>query len=85
MNNSRVYTTQRAKDFLNSPEGEEAYANLLRMVSDVQYSTEPTYSPSSEDGRLLFIDKHMNYLCSHTGVNAMQYVSNLQLITKIRT
>ena len=84
MNSTRVYTTQRAKDFLTSAEGIEAYANLMAMVSDKGYKTVSTYSPSSEDGNLLFIDKHMNYLSSHAGVNANQYVSNLKLITKIR-
>jgi len=79
-----VYTTQRAKDFLTSPEGLAAHADLLEMESDKGYKTIATYSPSSEDGVLLFIDKHMNYLSSHAGVNATQYVSNLRLITKIR-
>ena len=85
MNNSKVYTTQKAKDFLNSLEGAEAYANLVKMENDAGYKTISSYSPASEDGVLTFIDKHMNYLCSHTGVNATQYVSNLKLITKIRT
>lgn len=84
MNNSRVYTTQKAKEFLASPEGEEAYAALLKMESDAAFKTVSSYSPTSEDGVLTFIDKHMNYLCSHTGVNAKQYVSNLMLITRIR-
>lgn len=79
-----MYSTQRAKDFLTSAEGEEAYADLLKMENDAGYKTVSSYSPTSEDGVLTFIDKHMNYLCSHTGVNAKQYVSNLMLITKIR-
>lgn len=85
MNSSRVYTTQRAKDFLASPEGIAAHAELIEMENDKNYKTVSTYSPSSEDGCLLFIDKHMNYLSSHAGVNAAQYVSNLRLITRIRT
>ena len=84
MNSSRVYTTQRAKDFLVSPEGLAAYADLIEMEKDKGYKTVSTYSPSSENGDLSFIDKHMNYLSSHAAVNAAQYVSNLRLITKIR-
>jgi hypothetical protein len=84
MNSSRVYTTQRAKDFLTSPEGVAAQADLEEMERDKGYKTVATYSPASENGHLSFIDKHMNYLSSHTGVNASQYVSNLRLITKIR-
>lgn len=84
MNNSRIYTTQRAQNFLNSAEGAEAYADLMKMQSDAGYKTVSSYSPTSEDGVLTFIDKHMNYLSTHTSVNATQYVSNLKLITKIR-
>ena len=84
MNSSRVYTTQKAKDFLLSPEGLEARANLMAMESDENYKTISSYSPSSENGVLTFIDKHMNYLSLHSGVNAAQYVSNLQLITRVR-
>lgn len=84
MNSSRVYTTQRAKDFLTSVEGVAALADLVEMEKDKGYKTVSTYSPASENGHLSFIDKHMNYLSSHAGVNAAQYVSNLRLITKIR-
>jgi hypothetical protein len=84
MNSSRMYTTQRAKDFLTSADGIAAHEVLTEMMNDKGYKTVSTYSPSSENGDLSFIDKHMNYLSSHTGVNASQYVSNLRLITKIR-
>ena len=84
MNSSRVYTTQRAKDFLTSAEGIAAHADLVAMEKDKGYKTVATYSPASENGHLSFIDKHMNYLSSHASVNAAQYVSNLRLITKIR-
>jgi hypothetical protein len=84
MTNFKDTTTQRAKNFITSPEGIEAHSILMAMVNDEGYKTVSTYSPSSADGNLLFIDKHMNYLSSHTAVNAGQYVSNLKLITKIR-
>jgi hypothetical protein len=84
VNSSRVYTTQRAKEFLTSPEGIAAQADLEEMEKDKGYKTVSTYSPTAENGILLFIDKHMNYLSSHASVNASQYVSNLRLITKIR-
>ncbi|MDB5162898.1 MAG: hypothetical protein JWN28_505 [Candidatus Saccharibacteria bacterium] len=84
MNSSRVYTTQRAKDFLTSAEGIAAHADLEAMEKDKGYKTVSTYSPASENGVLLFIDRHMNYLSSHASVNASQYISNLRLVTKIR-
>lgn len=76
--------TQRAQEFLESEEGRTAYVELLKMVEDNGYNTTSTFSPSAKDGSLLFIDKHMNYLCTHLDVSANQYLSNLRLITKIR-
>lgn len=76
--------TQRAQDFLKSEAGIAAYNELKRMIEDDSYNTCSSFSPSAEDGKLLFIDKHMSYLCTHLGVNAEQYLSNLRLITKVR-
>ncbi|MGY4893414.1 MAG: hypothetical protein ACO1N2_01830 [Candidatus Saccharimonadota bacterium] len=85
MNEVKKYaTTQRAVEFLKSPEGVAVYEQLLEMVDDKGYNTASTYSPSSENGNLLFIDKHMSYLCSHAGVVPAQYLSNLRLVTKVR-
>lgn len=80
----RYAKTQRAQEFLLSDEGKAVYLELLKMVEDLDYNTVSTFSPSAEDGTLLFIDKHMGYLCSHLSVNSMQYLSNLRLITKVR-
>ncbi len=82
--NKRYAKTQRAQEFLKSEAGIEAYTELMRMIEDESYSTVSSFSPSAEDGTLQFIDKHMNYLCSHLGVNSSQYLSNLRLITKVR-
>lgn len=76
--------TLRAQEFLKSNEGKAVYDELCDMVASNAYNTEPTFSPSAEGGQLLFIDKHLGYLCSHLGVNAEQYLSNLRLITKVR-
>lgn len=86
MNIAKKYaTTQKAIEFLKSQEGVDTYNELIKMVEDAAYNTASSYSPSSEDGNLLFIDKHMGYLCTHSGVNASQYMSNLRLITKVRS
>lgn len=77
--------TQKAQEFLKSEAGKAAYAELLRMIQDDSYNTTSSFSPSAKDGNLSFIDKHMNYLCSHLDVNASQYLSNLRLITKVRS
>lgn len=76
--------TQRAQAFLESEEGVAAYGELCRLVEDENYNTASSFSPSATDGNLLFIDKHMNYLCGHLSVNTTQYLSNLKLITKVR-
>ena len=80
----RYSRTQRAQAFLSSEAGQAIYDELLSMVDDENYNTTSTFSPSAENGSLLFIDKHMNYLCGHLDVNANQYISNLRLITKVR-
>ena len=65
MNIDKKYAkTQRAQLFLKSEEGMSAYNELCRLVEDEEYNTTSTFSPSATDGNLLFIDKHMNYLCS---------------------
>lgn len=86
MNQDKRYAkTQRAQEFLKSEAGLAAYGELMKMLEDENYKTVSSFSPSAEDGKLLFIDKHMNYLCTHLSVNANQYLSNLRLITKVRT
>lgn len=81
----RYAKTQKAQEFIKSEAGQAVLVELLKMVEDSSYNTVSTFSPSAEDGTLLFIDKHMNYLCTHLSVNANQYLSNLRLITKVRT
>lgn len=80
----RYAKTLKAQEFLKSDEGQAAYDELQRMIKDDSYNTASTFSPSAENGSLLFIDKHMNYLCAHLDVNTVQYLSNLKLITKKR-
>lgn len=82
--NKRYAKTQRAQSFLKSEEGVAAYEALVAMVSDANYNTDSTFSPSETDGILTFVDKHMDYLCSHPNVKSEHYLSNLRLIARIR-
>ena len=85
MNTEKTYAkTQRAQEFLRSEAGRVVYDELVKMVEDENYNTASTFSPSAENGNLLFIDKHLSYLCAHLDVNCAQYLSNLRLITKVR-
>lgn len=61
---------------------------LQELVDDSAYNTEPSYIASNEvytDHMIPFVEKHMAYLMSHPKVNPAQYISNLRMMTKIRT
>ncbi|HSX44170.1 MAG TPA: hypothetical protein VLE69_02630 [Candidatus Saccharimonadales bacterium] len=78
--------TKRDIDFINSEEGIECKRLLKVMVSDDAYNTEPSYSANSDaypDNLIPFIDKHMNYLCTHPTINPYAYLSNLRLMTRV--
>lgn len=61
---------------------------LQALVEDSGYNTEPSYIANGEaypDHLIPFVEKHMAYLMSHPKVNPEQYISNLRMMTKIRT
>jgi hypothetical protein len=73
-------------NFSESLEGQEVKQQLLKMVSDSLYRTEPGYSSKTDlypDNRIPFVDKHMEYLGNHPMTNPQHYLSNLRLITRI--
>lgn len=79
--------TKKGDIFVKSDVGIEARKLLELMMTDDSYNTPTTYSANTElypDNQMPFIDKHMNYLCSHPSVNPNVYLSNLRLMTKIR-
>lgn len=71
----------KTKDFLASQEADAIRKELSRMMKDPSYNTPSTYSAAAK-GDILFVDKHMNYLSLHLGINHEQYMSNLKLKTK---
>lgn len=73
-----------AKKFLSSDEGDLIRQELEGMMTNPQYNTTSTYSPASE-GQLTFVDKHMDYLSKHPAVNRQHYLSNLRLMTRVRS
>lgn len=78
--------TQKKVNFLETPEGLEAARVLRLMVEDASYNTEPSYSANTglyPDNLIPFMDKHMNYLCSHPATNPRLYLSNLRLMTRL--
>ncbi len=60
---------------------------LTSMLSDQSFKTEPGYTDEElyPDHQAPFIEKHMAYLKGHPKVNPKDYLSNLRIMTKIRT
>ena len=73
-----------AQRFLDSEEAVEIRETLQEMMADPEFNTKSMYS-STAGGDVLFVDKHMDYLSQHTGLNVNHYLSNLRLMTRVRT
>lgn len=71
-----------AQRFLDSDEAVTLREELLKMVDDPCFNTNSTYTTDSSD-RLLFVDKHMNYMSKYSNINPRQYLSNLKMKTRI--
>ena len=57
------------------------------MARDNVYNTGSSYSANSiqyPDNLIPFVDKHVNYLNAHPGLDPSQYIANLRLITRIK-
>jgi len=73
-----------AQRFLDSKEALLIRDTLMNMMTDPEFNTRSMYSPAA-GGDVLFVDKHMEYLSQHTTLNVEHYLSNLRLMTRIRT
>ncbi len=73
-----------AKKFLTSEEGDLIRQELQAMMESPLFNTASTYSPASTE-RLEFVDKHMDYLSKHPSVNCNHYLSNLRLMTRMKS
>ena len=73
-----------AQRFLDSEEAKEIRDILTSMMTDPEFNTKSMYSPSA-GGDVLFVDKHMEYLSQHTTLNVNHYLSNLRLMTRVRS
>ncbi|HTE58640.1 MAG TPA: hypothetical protein VK694_07940 [Verrucomicrobiae bacterium] len=72
---------------MNSEEGLESKRVLRQMDADTAYNTQPTYSSNTKlypDNLIPFVDKHMDYLCSHPATDPQHYISNLRLISRLK-
>ncbi len=73
-----------AQRFLDSEEAVAIRGTLKEMMDDPEFNTKSMYS-STAGGDVLFVDKHMDYLSQHTSLNVDHYLSNLRLMTRVRT
>ena len=79
--------TKQQNDFIKSQAGLEARQLLEEMVLDDSYNTEPSYTANTAvypDNLIPFVDKHMNYLCTHAIINPQLYLSHLRLMTRVK-
>lgn len=75
----------RKQDFFDTPDGQAIKALLELIDSSDDYNSPASYSPNTEmyeDNLIPFVDKHMAYIRSHPSLNAMQYVSNLKIVSR---
>lgn len=76
---------QRKQDFFDTEAGKAIKELLLFIDASDDYYSSPSYSPNTEtygDNLIPFVEKHMAYIRSHPSVNAMQYVSNLKIVSR---
>ena len=74
-------------NFFNSEDGQEVMSILRAMSEDSTFNTTSTYSANATeypDGRMPFMDKHVNYLLAHPKLDPRMYVANLRLMTRAR-
>lgn len=79
--------TKSRTNFLESELGISIRETLRDMMGNTKYNTASSYSSDTEqypDKLIPFDDKHMNYLTSHPRLDADMYISNLQLMTRVR-
>lgn len=73
-----------AQRFLDSAEAEKIRVTLKEMMNNPEFNTKSMYS-SLAGGDVLFVDKHIEYLSTHAAVNVEHYLSNLRLMTRVRS
>jgi len=70
------------KRFYISPQCDIAREQLQALVDNNQYDTRSPYYATSS---LSFIERHLYYLSQHPTLELNGYISNLKLMTRIRS
>lgn len=81
--------TLKKKNYLNdTEEGAQVRTQLESMHRDSAFMTTASYSANTKlyaNNSITFVEKHMAYLNNNPTVDPSLYLSNLRLITKIRS
>lgn len=70
--------------FAETEAGIAARATLEALLANTEHTTESGYHVNDElhpGNSISFVEKHMEYLSTHTAVNPDYYLSNLRLMT----
>lgn len=80
--------TASQRKFLDSQEGQLLRQALSNMEKDAAYNTTSSYISNGvkyPGNNISFVDKHMLYLVEHPKMDPRQYLSNLKLMTRIKS
>lgn len=79
---TEVVMTPTQKRFYASDECISARMALQQLVDNPQFNTDSSYFSGNELG---FVDRHLYYLSTHPTTRLQGYISNLRLMTRIKT
>jgi hypothetical protein len=74
--------TPGQKRFYASEQSRDARAALQELVDNPQYNTDSDYYSQNDRG---FVDRHLHFLSTHPSTNVPGYISNLKLMTNVKT
>ncbi len=80
-------TFKKKTSFQTDEDINETQSELEMMVDNVIYNTQPSFSANTDqypNNEIPFIDKHMQYLRTHKGIDPRHYIANLRLMTRKR-
>jgi hypothetical protein len=80
-------TSTKKVPFMESEAGIAARAFLEALLANTAHTTESGYHVNEElhpNNSIGFVEKHMEYLSTHSSVNPDYYLSNLRLMTGSR-
>ena len=80
-------TYRQKAGYLDTEEGIDIEKALQELADNPLYNTVSSYSTDTAqypDHSRTFVQKHMHYLNIHPKLDALTYISNLRLMTRIR-